>query len=208
MFYSIDDFKFLKPILNAKNFIHSEYLNYKNAIKTQEEFAVQNEHLNNLEKYDLITSFGTVIYSVHNEGEGQVTNGLFNFNYTMPDRNFVKFKPFLEKKFNIYYNTPNDKGIAFFEKTLDSIKNIPNLVQCGFGEFKPTCFFDPHKHEKVMVFHILLNDDNNKMHIECNGSNTTLCCKSPYVIFKGDCTHSARMESKSNMLTFVTSFYY
>jgi hypothetical protein len=118
MFYTIDDFSFLKPFVDNTEILLEEYNNYKDIIRSNKQFEQLNKHLSNLENYRLFTSFVMCFYSKHKTGTGQVTNGLFNFNYFMPDRNFLSMKSFFEKKFpDLYYNIDSNENKKYFTRT-------------------------------------------------------------------------------------------
>lgn len=210
MFYSLKDFNFLTELIDNKDIIYSEYLNYKKAVNELSEFSIQKKHLLNLETYNLFTSFVMCIYTKHKIGTGQVTNGLFNFSYFMPDRSFSSLKPFFEKKFDdLYYQNENNLGMNYFTKTLLLLKSIPNLTQAGYSEYKNKCIFDPHVHENnIFIFHLLLNPcKNNIMHITSNGQKSVLDKNNHFIIFKGGDLHDAVIECESeNIITLGLAF--
>lgn len=209
MFFNLENFSFLQPLIDNKHVLLSEYINYKKILRENDEFLVQRYHLNNLENYNLFTSFVMCIFSEHQIGTGQVTNGLFNFSYFMPDRNFFAMESFFRKKFDINYKTDSLKNKMYFAKTLELLKDIPNLTQGGYSEYKNNCVFEPHTHEKgIYIFHVLLNsDENNTMYVSCKGADTLLDKNNDYILFKGSDIHEARVISTSNMITFGLSFY-
>jgi hypothetical protein len=209
MFYSLDNFSFLKPLIDNTGTLLEEYNNYKDIIRSNKQYEQLNNHLSNLENYNLFTSFVMCVYSKHKIGTGQVTNGLFNFNYFMPDRNFLSMKSFFEKKFpDLYYNIDSNENKKYFTNTLKYLDSIPNLTQSGYAEYKNNCIFEPHVHENnIMIFHVLLNPvPENKMLISCNGVNRELNNKNDFILFRGGDLHSAKIISKSNVITFGLSF--
>lgn len=210
MFYTIEEFPFLKPLLENKHLLYDEYCNYKNLLKSDLNFAHLNKHLNNLENYSLFTSFVLCVFTKHKIGTGQVTNGLFNFSYFMPDKNFLSLKTFFEKKFSDLYYCPDSlENKRFFENTIYLLKDIKNLTQGGFSEYKNKCIFEPHVHEKdIFIFHVLLTPPNeDTMHITSNGIRNKLDKDNNYVIFRGSDLHEATVSSKNNIVTFGLSFY-
>jgi len=209
MFFSIDQFSFLKPLVENKHVLLEEYNNYKELLRSNKDFAHLNKHLNNLETYNLFSSFVMCVFSKHKIGTGQVTNGLFNFSYFMPDRNFSSFKKFFEKKFpDLYYCADSTENKKYFSKTLSLLESIETLTQGGFSEYKDKCVFEPHVHEKdIFIFHVLLNPcTENTMNISCNGINSKLDNKNDYIIFRGGDLHDAIISSKTNVITFGLSF--
>lgn len=208
MFLSIDQFKFLKPILENRDIIFKEYNDYKRFIRSDISSELLKYHLNNMETYNLITSFVMCIATTNKIGSGQVTNGLFNFCYTMPDKNFLLLKPLIEKKFDINYICNSDENKKFFKNTLSLIKNIPKFTQCGYSEYKNKCIFDPHKHENsLIVSHFLLNPSDDELLITSNNDKMILNKDRNYSIFKGYETHSAVAKCKNNIITFGVGFY-
>jgi len=208
MFFNIEQFNFLKPILKNKDKIFEEYCNYKEFIRNDPDSKILNHHLSNMETYDLITSFVMCIATTNKIGSGQITNGLFNFCYTMPDKNFITLKPLLEKKFDIYYKQDSTKHRHFFKNSLSYLDSIPNFTQCGYSEYKNNSIFEPHVHEdKLIVAHFLLNPNDDKLLITSNSQSTVLDITTPYTIFRGYDVHSAKAICKENIITFGIGFY-
>jgi len=209
MFYSLDNFSFLRPLIDNTEILLEEYNNYKDVIRSNKQFEQLNKHLSNLENYRLFTSFVMCVYSKHKTGTGQVTNGLFNFNYFMPDRNFLSMKSFFEKKFpDLYYNIDSNENKKYFTRTLKYLDNIPNLTQSGYGEYKNNCIFDPHVHDNVIIAHFLLNPSkSDKMLITSNNAKASLDYDNRYIIFRGSDLHSANIIAQTNMVAFGVSFY-
>ena len=100
------------------------------------------------------------------------------------------------------------KFIANFPNTI-FLKEIPNLTQGGFSEYKNNCIFEPHVHEKnIFIFHVLLNpENNNTMYITSNGVSSILDANNEFILFRGSDLHEAKIVSKTNMITFGLSFY-
>ena len=210
MFYSLDKFKFLEPLVECRNTLLTEYNNYKKILHSSSKYTTQKKHLENLENYNLFTSFVMCVFSKHTIGTGQVTNGLFNFSYFMPDRNFMAMETFFAKKFpDLYYNIDSTDNSKYFTQTLNLLKEIPNLTQGGFSEYKNNCIFEPHVHEKnIFIFHVLLNpENNNTMYITSNGVSSILDANNEFILFRGSDLHEAKIVSKTNMITFGLSFY-
>jgi hypothetical protein len=210
MFYNLDKFKFLEPLIECKNALLTEYNDYKKILRSSSKYASQLKHLENVENYNLFTSFVMCVFSKHAIGTGQVTNGLFNFSYFMPDRNFMAMETFFAKKFpDLYYNIDSLENSKYFDKTLNLLKEIPNLSQAGFSEYKDSCIFEPHVHEKnIFIFHVLLNPEEfNTMHITSNSVSSKLDSVNDFILFRGSDLHEAKITCKTNMITLGLSFY-
>jgi len=209
MFYTIYEFSFLKPFVDNTEILLEEYNNYKDIIKSNKLYEQLNKHLSNLENYRLFTSFVMCVYSKHKMGTGQLTNGLFNFNYFMPDRNFLSMKSFFEKKFpDLYYTIDSNENKKYFTRTLKYLDSIPNLTQGGYAEYKNNCIFDPHTHDNAIIAHFLLNPSKaDKMLITSNNAKASLDYDNRYIIFRGSDLHSANIIAQTNMIAFGLSFY-
>ena len=204
MFLSAKDFLFLIEIERKRKIIFNNFLDYKNKVENSN--LKIKTHLKNCYESSLVKGFSIPIFTLNSMYEGQVTNGLFNPTYIMPEDNFLKNKKTLNELYDIYYKEDNKNFSEILDPTLRLIKKIPNLLQSMLVVLKDGCIFSPHVHDEALIYWYKLDDNKGDLFVTVNNIEKAFNNINRSLLFNGNSLHSGTTKMHTPSVYLVAAF--